>query len=401
MPTGSLVLGLDVNDLTNANNSATNNNPITEADWSNVKNPGGRDFVIIKASEGTYYTDNEALLNSYVLGATQARLTVGVYHFATPNSVYNVRNTSTFLAEADDEADYFVGVARSYIATGYLQPALDLDSDPTSCSDFINSSDPADYSSLAAWADEWIAEVQRKIPGYTLKPFVYVGQDAASELAGASPSLAAESNLWIADPSTPGNPSATPKTGAWSTWAVMQYDWYGTVDGITNVVLLDVLNPAMPLSAIEIGQPVTIPTVTTTAATAITAGSAASGGNVSADGGSAVTARGVCWATSANPTVADSLTEDGSGTGDFTSQLSDLAAETTYYLRAYATNLQGTAYGNQQTFTTLGSSSGGHTPCAALPAAGLVLMVLAIRSITVIDNTPRRSDGKRGKPRRT
>ena len=96
-----------------------------------------------------------------------------------------------------------------------------------------------------------------------------------------------------------------------------------------------------------------LPTVTTTAISAITENAAASGGNVTSDGGTSVTAKGVCWSTSSNPTVSDNLTNDGSGTGIFVSDITGLTTNTTYYVRAYATNSTGTAYGNQLEFTTL------------------------------------------------
>src|ERR1035437_587115 len=97
-----------------------------------------------------------------------------------------------------------------------------------------------------------------------------------------------------------------------------------------------------------------IATITTTAASAITATTATSGGNITSDGGSTITARGVCWNTSAGPTVANSKTIDGTGTGVFASSVTGLTAGT-YYIRAYATNSAGTAYGNEIIFTTLGS----------------------------------------------
>jgi phosphodiesterase/alkaline phosphatase D-like protein len=98
-----------------------------------------------------------------------------------------------------------------------------------------------------------------------------------------------------------------------------------------------------------------LPTVTTsTPATAITANSAIAGGNVNVAGSSAVTERGVVWSTSQNPTIAlPTRTSEGTGTGTFTSSLTGLALNTTYYYRAYATNEQGTAYGAQASFRTL------------------------------------------------
>jgi uncharacterized protein (TIGR02145 family) len=74
--------------------------------------------------------------------------------------------------------------------------------------------------------------------------------------------------------------------------------------------------------------------------------------NVSADGGSTITARGVCWSTSTSPTVSSSITNDGTGTGSFISALTGLANNTKYYLRSYSTNNTGTAYGNEISFTT-------------------------------------------------
>ena len=81
--------------------------------------------------------------------------------------------------------------------------------------------------------------------------------------------------------------------------------------------------------------------------------SANSGGNVTNSGGSAVTARGICWSTNANPTINDSISENGSGLGTFTAVLNGLSLNTIYYVRAYATNAQGTSYGNELSFTTL------------------------------------------------
>ena len=93
-------------------------------------------------------------------------------------------------------------------------------------------------------------------------------------------------------------------------------------------------------------------TLTTDEATVITATTAVSGGNITADGGDAITLRGVCWNTSTNPTVDNNKTTDGTGTGPFVSNLTDLIGATTYYVKAYAINSAGTAYGNEITFQT-------------------------------------------------
>ena len=85
----------------------------------------------------------------------------------------------------------------------------------------------------------------------------------------------------------------------------------------------------------------------------ITATTAISGGNITDDGGASITARGVCWSTTSNPTFSDSHTSDGTGTGIFTSNLTGLSRNKKYFVRAYATNSSGTAYGQEESFTTL------------------------------------------------
>ena len=99
----------------------------------------------------------------------------------------------------------------------------------------------------------------------------------------------------------------------------------------------------------EQGQP---PVLITRAVTFILMTTANSGGNISSDGGAAITARGVCWSTAQDPTVNDSKTTDGTGTGTFTSEITGLTATTTYYVKAYATNSAGTSYGDQLLFKT-------------------------------------------------
>jgi hypothetical protein len=80
--------------------------------------------------------------------------------------------------------------------------------------------------------------------------------------------------------------------------------------------------------------------------------SAVGGGDVTYDGGLTVSARGVCWNTSGDPTISDNITSDGDGTGSYTSDITGLTPNTTYYVKAYATNSLGTAYGYMEEFTT-------------------------------------------------
>lgn len=95
-----------------------------------------------------------------------------------------------------------------------------------------------------------------------------------------------------------------------------------------------------------------LPVVTTADPVATSTTTGTSGGNVSSDGGSSITVRGVCWNTAANPTTANSRTTNGTGTGTFISYITGLTVNTTFHVRAYATNSAGTAYGADKTFTT-------------------------------------------------
>jgi len=95
-----------------------------------------------------------------------------------------------------------------------------------------------------------------------------------------------------------------------------------------------------------------LPFFATTPVNKTTLNSATSGGEIIWDGGSAISVRGICWSTTQNPTTADYKTTDLNGIGKYNSELTDLLPNTTYYVRAYAINSLGTAYGNQLSFTT-------------------------------------------------
>ncbi|WP_435302842.1 beta strand repeat-containing protein, partial [Flavobacterium aestuarii] len=123
------------------------------------------------------------------------------------------------------------------------------------------------------------------------------------------------------------------------------------------------------------------PTVTTTAATGVGAVKAVLGGDVTNDGGASVSERGIVWATTANPTTANTKVSNGSGTGTFSATISSLTAGTTIHFRAYAINSQGTSYGSDLTFTTNAalsattnqtnvSCNGGNTGVATVTPSG-------------------------------
>lgn len=95
-----------------------------------------------------------------------------------------------------------------------------------------------------------------------------------------------------------------------------------------------------------------IPELTTYQIDSVYCTAARTGGNITDENGGSVTAKGICWKTSPNPTTSDSHTNNGPGSGSFIGKITGLSPSTTYYLRAYATNSAGTAYGNEFNFAT-------------------------------------------------
>jgi uncharacterized protein (TIGR02145 family) len=108
---------------------------------------------------------------------------------------------------------------------------------------------------------------------------------------------------------------------------------------VTGSVLISICSCQKEISA-------TLPELSTSPITNITSSSLTCGGKITSEGGSIVIARGVCWSTHSNPTVNDNIITDGTGSGSFISVITGLESGTDYYLRAFATNGTGTAYGN-------------------------------------------------------
>lgn len=115
---------------------------------------------------------------------------------------------------------------------------------------------------------------------------------------------------------------------------------------ISAAILLTCLVVACPDS------PLDPPTLTTSNVIAITSSAAISGGNITADGGGEITKRGLCWSTMQNPTIDDVTSQSGSGEGSFTCNINGLTSNTTYYVKAYASNSKETGYGEEKSFTT-------------------------------------------------
>ncbi len=217
-------------------------------DWSQVAAAdGAQSFAIIKAAQGTTIAD--AYFTSNATNAASSGLVVGAYDYANPDAdpllKSNPANTAELLTDADAEANFFVQTAGSWISPGHLQPVLDLEADNGGGG--FNSDFTA--AQIGAWTTEWIAQLQRDVPGLT--PILYMNQSYAVVLSSATPSLT-EYPLWIA--ALNNNQAFAPNTGAWPSWSIMQWTSTGSVAGITTDVDQDVLNSGTTPGALEITQ---------------------------------------------------------------------------------------------------------------------------------------------------
>ena len=169
------------------------------------------------------------------------------------------------------------------------------------------------------------------------------------------------------------------KVAEGETFYLRIYPWYesatvgsGKYACIQNIVISGTTSGSAVIS---------LATLTTVPATKISTTSAVSGGNISADGGGAITARGICWNTTGSPTISDNKTNDSSGVGSFVSTLTNLSLNTKYYIRAYATNSAGTAYGNHDSLTTLAALT---VPTVLTSAVSSILVTSAVSGGNVL-----------------
>lgn len=127
--------------------------------------------------------------------------------------------------------------------------------------------------------------------------------------------------------------------------------WFLSVGILSILVVFNCSNNDDPT-----GPDIQVPVLTTSEVSTITETSAQCGGTITSDGGAAVTTRGVCWSTAQTPTFNDNINTGGTGDGSFSGSITGLTANSTYYVRAFATNSVGTGYGNEVSFTTLEES---------------------------------------------
>lgn len=189
--------------------------------WSQVSNPGGKAFALIRATAGKNTTDDHFAQN--VINARVAGLFFGAYHFAYPEYF-----------TAHEEAQKFLSVAGAYIGAGYLPPALDIEDS--------GAEDSYPYrmgtAALSQWIRDWGSEVEQ-IAG--IKPMVYTTRFYARNYLENNIS---QYPFWVVTDS--GSPDSDPgDMGIWSTWKFQQYRYGesgGTCPGVSGPVDLDSFN---------------------------------------------------------------------------------------------------------------------------------------------------------------
>jgi pectin methylesterase-like acyl-CoA thioesterase len=184
----------------------------------------------------------------------------------------------------------------------------------------------------------------------SLRASVYYSTDANFTLATGTALLSDVVITSGAFSKSAGNLNLTVNSG--DSIYVRIYPYHYTTDATDDKWKLVILNDVSIYGNVtgSVADPATIVNVK---ASYISTTFAKSGGSIPSDGGAAVTARGVCWSTNASPTIADTKTSDGTGSGAFTSKITGLTPGTLYHYRAYATNSTTTSYGGDSTFTTL------------------------------------------------
>jgi len=138
---------------------------------------------------------------------------------------------------------------------------------------------------------------------------------------------------------------------------------------VTSIIITLFLIPDCKKDPNSLALSPNLPVLLTVPITNITATSAVCGGDIISNGGAPITSNGVCWSTSFNPSITDSKTVDSVRVAQFVSNITGLTTETTYHVRAYTTNLAGTAYGNDMTFSTLALEQ--RPECSTLPASNI------------------------------
>jgi uncharacterized protein (TIGR02145 family) len=284
--------------------------------------PDNRNYSVVKIGDQTWMAENLALLPTVHPSKSGSETTPYYY-------VYGYEGSS--VSDAKVTANYATyGVLYNWIAAGTACPSgwhLPSDADWTGLTDYLGASAGGKMKETGTvhWSAANVGATNSS--GFTALP------GGARQGSGGIIDLGMEDYFWSSTAS--GTLNAWYRGLEFRNGGFNRYNDYRP-GGYSVRCLLGVV----------------VPVVATAAISEIAETTASGGGTVSSDGGAAITARGVCWNTTGLPVIADNKTNDGTGSGSFSSSLSGLAGKTTYHVRSYAVNSAGTGYGNEQVFTT-------------------------------------------------
>jgi hypothetical protein len=351
--------GAGIYSVVASNTTGTNNLVKENIIINGIGNGGGTNTSTAITTVGIYLDDNveNVELNGNVIGNIN---NYGVFLHNASNSeiinnvVYNAKNKilriscdGSTTAVANDSICNNVFVAKD--ATTIVYDIYDRLHNAA-----LNFIDTSDFNYVARPIDDdYVFSVSQ--PDYTATLTMaqwrsYTSQDANSISSPISVADTADIDFYYNATSAPVVKSLP---YASIDLAGTKYATEYTVPAYGGVVLLKDPDPD--------ADPPDAPTVTTSVVIQLSTSTASGGGTVS-DAGT-ISARGICWNTTGSPTTADSKTTDGTGAGAFTSTMTGLARNTTYYIRAYATNEIATSYGYEVTYDTRarsGFKSGKH-----------------------------------------
>ena len=342
----------------------------------NISISAGGDVVKLPTVSGI--TENAATLGGTIdLPATSGALAERGTIYATTSPVLVTDNPLAEGATTDGvytqartgftpETQYYVAAYAKTGTTAYRSATetsfRTLSAPPTSATAANTATAISNSRIDLAWTAATFPGTGASVKGYLVLSALYPNVPSITNTAGVAPVVDANTTLQSTLSSTATSYSATGLNSfVRYNFVVVPFTWDGT-----NADTYNYFTTSLPTSnATTFAGPTSL---STAAITAIAHNTATSGGVSVNDGGGVITAKGVAWSTTANPTTSDTKLESGPGTNDFVSVLTGLSPQTLYNVRGYATNNAGTQYGANVAFRTL--SSPVLTQASALTAAG-------------------------------
>ncbi len=296
-----------------------------EVEFAACTDADGKNYSIVKIGDQTWMAENLAYLPAVSSSSEGSETSGNLY-------VYGYEGRS--ISDAKNNSNYSsYGVLYNWTAGMEICPEgwhLPVDAEWSTLSDFLGSFAGNKMKSQTGWTGSF--GNGNNFTGFNAFPAGYRGSSGGFVGKG--------NGAYFLSASEEGN------SEAWS-----RFLYYLSDGSISRIAISKSIG-----ASVRCVKGSSLPTITTAEISGIKRESATCGGEVVEDGGSNVVQRGICWNKTGKPTILDQTTQDGNGTGQFKSTLSGLTIGTLYFVRAYASNSTGTAYGEERRFSTLGET---------------------------------------------